>query len=520
MRCHLVDSLAWVYPDSSVPAEPVHSFQVDVARGAIAAVNVLVAEAAGPVSVKVLAAKARIFQLQAVPVETNTGAVGFVEKAGEPQNAFVTRRAPFRVFDVMQPYRARVLPVGEESLAFCVQVPISPKEKPGRRQVTIEVACGKEKVPLVWAIDVHRVRIPPIGPETFKYTNWFSLGLMAQRHGLKPWSAAHWNMIGKYARMMAEARQNMFWLMATDIFEIKKDLPVLNVGRLGRIVKIFTDAGMYYIEGPHFASRPNDQWQARRFVLNVEKGIEATSARGIEWVGRIGRQLQGQIEANGWADRWVQHIADEPIDENADDYRILAGAVRRYMPGVRIIEATLCKAVAGAVDIWVPQNWHVERDREFLAQQQALGDEVWFYTCCFPGGQYLNRLLDGELIRPALLHWGNALYDLPGFLHWGLNHYRSFQDPFRQSVVDHGGGNSLPAGDTHVVYPGSDGPWSSVRLQAEREGAEDYELLRMLKASSPRRAKTILGKVIRSFSDYTTNLVEFRRARKELLQAL
>jgi hypothetical protein len=519
MRCHLADNLGWLYPDSAMPAAPATSSEVDVARGATAAVQVLVTEADGPIRVRVAPREARVYQLVSVPVEVNTGPVGFIEKPGEPQNPYITRRAPFRVFDAMQPVKGHAL-AKNEPVALYVQVPIDAKTRPGRYEFQIHVTCGKQKVSLILAARVHKARIPPIGPGSLKYTNWFSLSLMAERHKLRPWSTAHWGMIRKYAQLMARARQNMFWLQGTDILDVADGRPQLNVARLRRIVNTFTDAGMYYIEGPHFATRPEGRWLARRFVLAIQPKIEATGREGTLWVARIARQLREQIERNGWQNRWVQHVADEPIDENADDYRILAGTVRRYMPAVRIVEATLCEAVAGAIDIWVPQNWHFERDREFLAGQQALGDEVWHYTCCFPGGRYLNRLLDGELIRPALLHWGNALYDLPGFLHWGLNHYRPFQDPFQQSVVDHSGGNCLPAGDTHVVYPGADGPWPSVRLEAEREGIEDYELLQQLKARNRRQCEKIIHQVMRSFCDYTTDLKSFRRARRQLLTAL
>ncbi|MFH1568112.1 MAG: DUF4091 domain-containing protein, partial [Gemmatimonadota bacterium] len=87
-------------------------------------------------------------------------------------------------------------------------------------------------------------------------------------------------------------------------------------------------------------------------------------------------------------------------------------------------------------------------------------------------------------------------------------------------VVDHGGGNCLPAGDTHIVYPGPDGPWSSLRLEAQREGLEDYELLRQLRERDPRRATAVTRKAIRAFDQYTKDTRTFRRARRALLEAL
>jgi hypothetical protein len=125
-----------------------------------------------------------------------------------------------------------------------------------------------------------------------------------------------------------------------------------------------------------------------------------------------------------------------------------------------------------------------------------------------------------ELLRPALFGWGAARFGLEGFLHWGLNHYRRGQDPFKKSVVGHGGGNFLPAGDTHVVYPGKDGPWSSLRLEAQREGFEDYELLRRLKAREARKTSRIIRIAFRAFDDYTKDVKEFRAARGALLRSL
>jgi len=121
-----------------------------------------------------------------------------------------------------------------------------------------------------------------------------------------------------------------------------------------------------------------------------------------------------------------------------------------------------------------------------------------------------------ELLRPALFGWAAARFWLDGFLHWGLNHYKTEQDPFELNVVDHGGGNFLPAGDTHIVYPGPDGPWSSVRLEAQREGCEDYELLRRL---DPEQAQAIIRPVLRGFDDYTKDAAAFRAGRRALLEA-
>jgi hypothetical protein len=215
-------------------------------------------------------------------------------------------------------------------------------------------------------------------------------------------------------------------------------------------------------------------------------------------------------------------VTDEPIRENASDYRIFVGMVRKYLPGIPIVDATMDPSLAGSVDIWCPQVQHYQHDRERFEAMRALGDRVWFYTCCFPGGPWLNRLLDMELLRPALLGWAAALFRLDGFLHWGLNHYQPQQDPFEMSAIPNWGGgtNCLPPGDTHVVYPGEGEPWSSVRFEAQREGLEDLELLRRLQQERPRQAASLVRSVIRGFDDYTKDIARFRAARRKLLASL
>jgi len=190
------------------------------------------------------------------------------------------------------------------------------------------------------------------------------------------------------------------------------------------------------------------------------------------------------------------------------------------MPGIPTLDATEDPTMAGSVDIWCPQVQEYQKHRDLFEGARDTGDRIWFYTCCFPGGPWLNRLLDEELLRPTLFGWAAALYDLHGYLHWGLNHYKPFQDPFEQSVVDHGGSNCLPPGDTHIVYPGKNGPWSSLRLEAQREGCEDYELLQALKARDPKKARTITRRAIRGFDQYTKKASTLRAARRALLEAL
>jgi hypothetical protein len=516
------DSLANLYPDSN-PTAGSQSTQLDVARGGTVAVHILLTDLPANATIDFSpvessqAILAKWFRLIDVPVEKNTGPVGFIE--GKPnENPHVTRRAPFRVYDAMEPIISPIQ-TKSTSAALRVHLPIAATDQPGQRNVILRLRVADQTIDLGVAISIHKAIIPPVGAKSFPYTNWFNLNNMASRHNLKPWSEDHWSMIAQYARLMAHARQNTFWVVWGDVFTREKTGLVLNRPRLNRLVKTFTDAGLYYIEGGHVASRTGGKWTASTFDMSIG-GPLATSPEGNADLARACKQLMEEIDKNNWRTRWIQHVTDEPAAENGTDYRILVGMVRKYMPGLPILDATMNTAMAGSVNIWCPQVQEFQKHRDIFRAQQAIGDKVWFYTCCFPGGPWTNRLMDMELLRPAYLGWGAALYDLDGFLHWGFNMYNRNHDPFNQSVVPHGEGSFLPAGDTHIVYPGKDAPWSSVRLESQREGIEDYELLKILKSQSPAKAEEIIRQTFRAFDDFSKDTQVFRSARKSLLDAM
>jgi len=526
MRVELRDSLEFLFPDSKVSRRPRESMEIDVARGTTAAVHVLANGLAEGKALRMAVragrgrrVSAKWFRLIDVPVQINTGLRGFTEK-GFGRNRFVIRRAPFRVCDAMEPARSP-LPVAAATTALRLHLPIRPDERPGTRNYTIALRCGRDEVELSLTVRVHKPVVPPVGRDSWPYTNWFSLSHMAKFHKLKAGSPAHWRMIRRYAELMHHGRQNMFRIPLHEIFTRRRGRPVLDRQRLGRIVKTFTAAGMYWIEGGHFGGRTGGVWGAETFSTTLA-GPLATSGEGNADVAAFASQLMAEIDRNGWRSRWIQHVADEPKRQNIPDYRIFVGMVRKYMPGIPILDAVEDTLPVGSVDIWCPKDNAYQQNRRFFDAQRAVGDRIWFYTCCFPGGPWLNRLLDMELLRPALFGWAAALFGLEGFLHWGLNMYRPGQDPFTAStaMLRSSDASPLPPGDTHVVYPGAGGPWSSLRFEAQREGIEDLELLRRLGGRDGRAASAVIRRVIRGFDDYTKDVKIFRAARKALLEKL
>jgi hypothetical protein len=130
--------------------------------------------------------------------------------------------------------------------------------------------------------------------------------------------------------------------------------------------------------------------------------------------------------------------------------------VRPLLPGVKIVEANHASELVGSIDVWVPQPNFLHDNYNFYFQRQQAGEEIWFYTCPAPQGNYANRFIELPLIQTRLLHWLNFRYNIPGYLHWGLNWWNN--NPFGETTgIITESGNILPGGDAWIVYPGTKG---------------------------------------------------------------
>ena len=507
----LSDPLEWMYSDSQVGTLRAPG-TIDVPANGVIEMNVLFngLDTTAPLSCVCSESGGEWFRLVDIPVPYNTGLNGNCAWSPKNKNPYVTREVPFRVCDAMEPLLGETVVPSAATTALRIRL-----REPGAvgcRTVRLSFAQGNFRTNLEFRVSVHAVKVPPVGKISFKYTNWVNYKSIADCHGLEMWSQEHWRMIAEYIRMAVYGRQNMVklpWIEKGDGLDDEK---------YARLVDLLTKEGAYYLEGPHLCGFQRN-WFSKEFVPYGNTSL-TTSAEGAAVIARHASNFADMIMRHGWRERWYQHVVDEPSSNNVVNYRITAGIVRKYMPGIRLFDAIELPEVAGALDAYCPKNYKYE---EFRAEYEALrtrpGDEIWCYTCCFPGGIWLNRMLDQELLRPVYLGWGCHLYNLDGYLHWGYNQFSAKNDPFKAALgqgvakID----THLPSGDRNIVYAGPNGPWPSVRLEAMRQGMEDLELLKLLHTRNPERARALVSRVVRGFGDYTADIPLYRAVRRDLL---
>jgi len=559
----LFDELLPIYPDTD-PLEGSSRYEAAGANGTYVGVHIVVNgltpglpltfEVKGPHRAY------KLFELHPAPVEVNTGADQRSEYLKNDHNDHVVRRAPFMIYDALEPIFNIVRPPFSMA-AFCFRTPVEYCREKEEKEWTITLRQGDAEQSLSLTVWQYPSVVPKAGKDTYSFVNWFSFHDMCLLHNAPFGTPRFEEIFYSYLRAAVYTRQNILSISGGQIF--KKDGagdPVLDEDALSMLIRVAKKAGIEQFQGGALCSRASNQADDDEFYnsldhahfttpeqINLEfrrlafekfdYGTDAVFAPTGELIsGEKGkaqlrsalRQLYGYLKEHGLTELWIQSCLDEPNDALKETYQTISSITREEMPGIPILEPVLpTEAVAGMLDIWCPTLASYEENRDFFEDRVEKGDRLYVYSCLTPGGNYCNRLMDMERLRAVWLGWAPIRYPhVEGFLHWGAN-YTCGNDPlkrqaamFSERVLEFHPkyANFLPAGDECIFYPGRDIPWTSTRSEAQRIGLEDLCLLQEIERRAPGRARAIVDTVFHGYKDYSKSVPDYRAARLSLLE--
>ncbi len=525
----LVDPLEPIYPDINHIDGYSNKWTGDYPLGVVADIHVLVKVPKGEIFTVSAMIEDDLLAIKSwdrlidVPVEQNTGVDSRTEQYKGNINPDVVRRAPFRIFEVIEPLTDNKIVSKSNFTALRLSISPSLIKQAGKKKVSIKITSNSidEKATLI--LRVHPVEMPKLADSNFFYTNWFNLKRMEEQHKLQRWSEAWFEMLNKYASLMAYGRQNSITI-PNELISYENESIVLDDEKMIRFINVFRDQGFKYFESPHLMNRgDNDDWGDPELKVSLTKN-GYYKENGKEDIEQLMTMIKEFVIKNDLKDNWLQHVSDEPTSVNAKCYKDVVTQIKGIYPEIKIMEATNDRdGLTGAIDIWCPLINDFQENEAFFREREKLGEKVLVYTCLIPGGKWLNRTLDMEKLRQVYFGWGAAHYNTSGYLHWGLNQYQ--KNPFEQSVVHHPApgaaeNNFLPAGDTHIIYPGKDKPLSSLRFEAHRMGCEDFDLLQLLKKDDEKTYDKLVNTLFRSYTDYNLSIKDYRKTKRKLLKAL
>lgn len=530
----LEDSLVKVFPDSNPPGAG-RKIEVLLPRNGHASLQV-VARSMRKLEGLTLELEPRGPAPSPVSVELRR--VGFVPVRHKPPKTGdeeLARLAPGEFPDPLHPLSSFDLQPGRTQ-PFWITLNATAAARPATHRFRVSLRQGARRLAsLEFQARVARAEVP--ARQSLKVTNWFTWNdERLQRHYAALTSAPEkkWELLGNIGRVMAAHRQNVILTPVLSLADARVENGAIayDFARLDRFVETFDRAGMAgTIEGGHLLGRVSGYQTPMAIPSDfIEEGkavrrkLPPEDPRVEQHLRRFLSALRGHLRSRGWLDRYIQHIHDEPHGDEIPHYIRFAKVIREALPGTPTVDAISLKEGVGflqeTLDIWTPVLASFDDQTGVLDKHVAAGGQVWYYTCIFPQGPYLNRFTDYPLLKTRLLHWLNYRHNLSGFLHWGGNYWS--EEPFNNvEPIINDGRTLLPAGDNAIVYPDPERltVLSSIRLEAMREGIEDYELLKALAAKDASAAAALARQAIPNFTDYVRDPGAFRALHRRLLDS-
>jgi hypothetical protein len=238
-------------------------------------------------------------------------------------------------------------------------------------------------------------------------------------------------------------------------------------------VDLFSGEADDYLCDPRLNSHPvfeysgGLRWTKRKGAFPAEESIDYVDKSRLERAVSLLKQKglwyksyfcpQNIIDEAGAAEAHYVHRVKKLYTDIAADARLALAC--NYHPELE-----------GAVDIWM---LHCLKFNPFQAKMlQAKGDEVYLYLADSMGGRYPNYYLSFPRSETRAMGWLYRLYDLQGYEYYSVNLW--YKNPWQKAMPSNNEDDNFQG---VLIYPGPDGPVSSLRLEAIRDGMEDYEYL-------------------------------------------
>ncbi len=171
------------------------------------------------------------------------------------------------------------------------------------------------------------------------------------------------------------------------------------------------------------------------------------------------------------------------------------------------------------------EKWNAQYGtfKERMAEYKEAGNKVWWFISWDVEEPYINYYMQTDGVAQRLLFWQQYDNGVDGFLYNFSNFWiGDCSDPYSYNVTD----GSYPDGhgESILIYPGVKygltTPVGSLRLEAMRDGIEDYQLFTMLDSRRENASAAIIDKMTQGVATYSTDDASYYETRKALGNAV
>jgi hypothetical protein len=398
------------------------------------------------------------------------------------------------------------------------------------------------EVALHWDVNVLSPVLPSPPDYRFFLDLWFNPNAVAVANGLELWSEAHWKQIEPYLKDLASRGAKT---VTTTIVPYPWKVDWLGGSKHSQtyigypeMVKWLRDAsGRWSFDYSVF-----DRFVATCFRHGIDRRIDAFSLTpfdhrdswkiffnhrenntpdtlffnspdaGYKEIWKIFlHDFEKHLSQKGWLAKTCLSFDESPREVIDAIIDIVSESAPVFLKQFSIAGKIDTEALAASHSIFytfLPER-PAESDKtsQILAKRRSDPNKTsTFYLCGEPA--HPNTFTYSPAIEARMIPWLSAFYQLDGYLRWAYNSW-SDKDPYRNPVFN------FIQGDDYCVYPGKEGPVSSIRWELLREGIEDYELLKLI--DSPRAGEAI-ERAVRNRDGRKKSVADFQEARGMLLK--
>lgn len=319
----------------------------------------------------------------------------------------------------------------------------------------------------------------------------------------------------------------------------------------------------YRVEGPppmeseirRLVAAGQDAW-GLRFIRQAGRGWSDTGPDPAEYAVYLDQAITDArarlevLERAGGRELAYLYLFDEVREQHFPLLLETAGRLRRELPGVPILTSANDRrfgATSGldtVIDVWVAIIAHFNKPevRADIERVRARGARVFWYTTIWPPAPYPNFFLEYDAIEPRLLMGAMARKFRPdGFGYWAINFWIQDETDRPRPIVEgpYTAWNPRTGGPSHGegswIYPGRDGPITSIRFENFRDGLEDFEYYHLLEvaiaeAASAGAAADLIDEskarlavpdnIVRSLTDFTRSPDALEQHRLEIAETI
>ncbi len=356
----------------------------------------------------------------------------------------------------------------------------------GRYRSQIEISgSGTQRLKLPLELHVQNRTLPAPAAWSYHLDLWQHPAAVARVEGCERWSDTHFGHLRPLVRLLADAGQKVVTATLNkdpwnhQCFDAYDDM--IRWTRYGdgsweydytvfdRWVELCMDEGITQQINCYSLLPWNNELHYYDAVAEQWTDVVADPGTPVFtelWTPFL-QDFKAHLEAKGWLAKCCIAM-DERSPETMDEAIRLLRAVAPELGIALADNHASYKRYPNLTDVCVQIDCRVTE--EDFARRRANGFVTTYYICC--SSEFPNTFTFSQPWEAVYMAWFAAANGYDGMLRWAYNSWPS--DPVRDSRF-----TAWPAGDTYIVYPGAR---SSIRFERLREGIQDYEKIRILRA--------------------------------------